>query len=89
MYGAYFSYRFVLHKYTVIVSASSFSARFLPQPGKSDITVTITRSTGKTLLHFFFFIMSSPLSSLCIFLFYSVNYVSPIYGLLLSVIPHQ
>ena len=60
--------------------------------GKTTTSVGLAdglRKLGKTLLHFFFFIMSSPLSFLCIFLFYSVNYVSPIYGLLLSVIPHQ
>ena len=45
MYDAYFSYRFVLHRYTVIVSASSFSALFLPQPDRSDMTVTIAKST--------------------------------------------
>ena len=57
---AYFSYRFVLHKYTVIVSASSFSALFPPQLDRSDTAVTITKNTDKTLLHFFFFITSSP-----------------------------
>ena len=58
MYGAYLSYRLVLHKYTVMVSASSFSAIFLPQPDKSDVPVVITRSTASNL--FRFFIMTPP-----------------------------
>ena len=73
MYGAYFSYRFVVHKYTVIVSASSFSALFSPQPDKSDITVTIARTIDKALFHFLFFIRTPPLSSLCIFLLYNIK----------------
>jgi len=56
MYGAYLSYRLVLHKYTVIVSASSFSALFPPQPDKSDMAVPITKSPASSLFHFFFFI---------------------------------
>ncbi len=55
MYGAYFSYRLVLHKYTVIVSASSFSALLLPHADRSDTAVTIAKSTAKTLFHFILF----------------------------------
>ena len=62
----HFSYMLVLHKYTVIVSASSFFALLPPQPDKSDIAVTITRSIGKTLFHFFF-ITNPPLGLLYIF----------------------
>ena len=63
MYGAYFSYSFVLHKYTVIVSASSFSARFPPQPDRRTIAATIIKRTDKALFHFFFFIIL-PLSGI-------------------------